>query len=357
MTTIDDIRERLTEIRPPGVRGDVVALGMVQGIDAHNGAVTIHLAPGSMPAPSLNATIADIRRAVGALEGITAVDVRVKTTAQQAQSPMGELGPIPGVRDIVAVSSAKGGVGKSTVAANLALAIQQRGRSVGLLDCDVYGPSMPLMLGISSRPRMDDNKRILPIEKYGLRVMSLGFFLDDSSPVIWRGPLVMGLVRQFLKDVEWGDLDMLIVDLPPGTGDAQLTLVQQVPLAGGVIVTTPQDVALLDVQRGIAMFQEVNTPVLGVVENMSYYVCPKCQRREDVFGSGGGDRIAARFAVPLLGSIPLFSAIRESGDAGKPLVIEQPTHPAAAIFRDIAGQVIDADEAQHAEPTAPRIVG
>ena len=357
MTTVDDIRERLNEIRPVGLRGDVVALGMVHGIDIQNGAVTIHLAPAQMAAGILQATIADIRRAVGALDGVSGVDVRVKPSPQPAQSPSADLGPIPGVRDIIAVSSTKGGVGKSTVAVNLALAMQQCGRSVGLLDSDVYGPSAPLMLGIEGRPRMSDNKRIFPIEKFGLRVMSLGFFLDDSSPVIWRGPMVMGLVRQFLKDVEWGELDVLVVDMPPGTGDAQLTLVQQVPLAGGVVVTTPQDVALLDVERGIAMFQQVNTPVLGVVENMSFYECPKCGTKDDIFGSGGGDRIAERFGVPLLGRIPLIPAIREGGDAGKPVVVDQPSSPAAMMFLDIAGKVIDAIEAGRAETAAPRIVG
>jgi ATP-binding protein involved in chromosome partitioning len=355
--TIDEIRERLTEIRPVGAHGDIVALGMVQGVDVQNGAVVVHLAPGQLAPGILQGTIEEIRRAVGALEGVASVAVRVQRTAQQTQSPYGELGPIPGVRDILAVASTKGGVGKSTVAANLALAMQQRGRAVGLLDCDVYGPSMPLMLGISGRPRMANEQRILPIEKYGLRVMSMGFFLDDSSPVIWRGPMVMGLVRQFLKDVAWGDLDVLVIDLPPGTGDAQLTLVQQVPLAGAVVVTTPQDVALLDVERGIAMFEQVNTPVLGVIENMSYYECPKCGRHDDLFGSSGGDRIAQRFGVPLLGRIPLVPAIREGGDAGKPIVIADPKGSVTATFLAVADQVLDSIEAQRAESAAPRIVG
>lgn len=361
MTTIDDIRERLTEIRPPGFPRDIIALGMVRGVDAQDGAVTIHLEPPAMPASSLNATIADIRRAVAALEGVKEVTVRV----QQAGQPQGasgaaafnELGPLPGVRDIVAVGSAKGGVGKSTVATNLALALSQLGQRVGLLDCDVYGPSLPIMLGISGRPHVAENKRIQPLEKYGLRLMSIGFFLDDDSPVIWRGPLVMGLVRQFLKDVEWGELDVLLIDLPPGTGDAQLTLVQQVPLAGGVVVTTPQDVATLDVQRGIAMFQQVNTPVLGIIENMSYYQCPKCGKREDLFGSGGGERIAAHSGVPLLGQIPLVADVRSAGDAGKPIVIERPDHPVTKLFLEIAGKVLDAVEAERSSTVAPTIVG
>jgi ATP-binding protein involved in chromosome partitioning len=364
MTTIDDIRERLTEIRPPGLTRDVMSLGMIHGIETRPGRVTIELRPGPMAAQSLSATIADIRRAVGALEGIRDVEVRVTAAPAStgaggaaAGSPFADQGPIPGVRDIIAVASTKGGVGKSTVATNLALALGGLQQRVGLLDADVYGPSLPIMLGIGGRPQATDNKRIFPLEKYGLRLMSVGFFLDDSSPVIWRGPLVMGLVRQFLRDVEWGELDVLIVDMPPGTGDAQLTLVQQVPLAGGVVVTTPQDVATLDVQRGIAMFQQVNTPVLGIVENMSYYECPKCGRREEVFGAGGAERIAADFGVPLLGQIPLVPDVRASGDAGRPIVIDRPDHVVSQIFLHIAARVLEAVEAARSAGAPPTIIG
>jgi ATP-binding protein involved in chromosome partitioning len=360
MTTLDEIRERLTEIRPPGFPHDIVALGMVRGIDKQDGLVTIHLQPPAMPPQSLNATVADIRRAVGAMNGVSDVNVRVQQSAPAAATApgsSGELGPLPGVRDIIAVASTKGGVGKSTVAANLALALARMGQRVGLLDADVYGPSVPIMFGISSRPQVAENKRIYPIEKYGVRLMSIGFFLDDSSPVIWRGPLVMGLVRQFLKDVEWGELDILVVDMPPGTGDAQLTLVQQVPLAGGVVVTTPQDVATLDVQRGIAMFQQVNTPVLGIIENMSYYECPQCGKHEDLFGSGGGARLATRFGVPVLGQIPLVQEMRTSGDAGKPIVVDQPDHPVSRLFMQIAGKVLEAIEIERLAAPAPTIIG
>ncbi|MFI5365931.1 MAG: P-loop NTPase [Candidatus Binatia bacterium] len=363
MTTIDEIRERLTEIRAPGFPRDIVALGMVHGIDTRDGAVTIDLQAAPMPPQSLEATIADIRRAVGALDGVGEVTVRVQQAAQAppAAGPgagaFNELGPIPGVRDIIAVASTKGGVGKSTVAANLALALARLGQRVGLLDADVYGPSVPIMFGINERPRTAENKRISPIERYGVRLMSVGFFLDDQSPVIWRGPLVMGLVRQFLKDVDWGTLDVLVVDMPPGTGDAQLTLVQQVPLAGGVVVTTPQDVATLDVQRGIAMFQQVNTPVLGIIENMSYYECPHCGKREDVFGSGGGARIATTFGVPVLGQIPLVQEVRTGGDAGKPIVVEQPDHPVSRLFMHIAGRVREAIEVERLAAPAPTIIG
>lgn len=358
MTTLDDIRERLREIRPPGFPRDVMAAGMVYGIDTQDGKVTIMLEPPAMPAPALSATVADIRRAVGALEGVREVTVEFTPppAARPAAAPDDEIGPLPGVRDIIAVASAKGGVGKSTVAANLALALRQLHQRVGLLDADVYGPSVPIMFGTSGRLRPSQNQRILPLEKYGIKLMSVGFFLDDQSPVIWRGPMVMGLVRQFLRDVEWGDLDVLVVDLPPGTGDAPLTLVQQVPLAGGVVVTTPQEVATLDVQRGIAMFRRVNTPVLGIVENMSYYECPKCGKQEEVFGGGGGAQVAARFGVPLLGRIPLITAVRASGDAGEPIMVAQPEHPASQIFVQIARAALAAVEAERLAAPAPTII-
>jgi len=363
MTTIEDIRERLTEVRAPGFPRNVVEQGMVRGVDLHDGTVTIHLEPPAMPPQSLNATVADIRRAVGALDGVRQVDVRVAQAGRPAGAggpgagAFNELGPLPGVRDIIAVSSTKGGVGKSTVAANLALALSRLGQRVGLLDADVYGPSVPMMLGVSGRPQVDANKRIYPIEAYGLRVMSIGFFLDDTSPVIWRGPLVMGLVRQFLKDVEWGELDILVVDMPPGTGDAQLTLVQQVPVSGGVVVTTPQDVATLDVERGIAMFQQVNTPVIGIVENMSHYECAQCGQRDDVFGSGGAERIAQRYGVPVLGHIPLVLEVRTGGDAGKPIVVAHPEHPVSRAFMDIAEQVLEAVETERLTAAPPTIIG
>jgi ATP-binding protein involved in chromosome partitioning len=365
MTSIDDIRERLTEIRPPGFPRDIIALGMVRGVDAQDGTVIIHFEPPAMPPQSLDATVADIRRAVGALDGVRQVDVRVASghgakmpaAGTAAANPFAELGPLPGVRDIIAVGSTKGGVGKSTVAANLALAFSRLGQRVGLLDADVYGPSLPIMFGVGGRPRVSESKRIFPLEKYGLRLMSIGFFLDDSSPVIWRGPLVMGLVRQFLKDVEWGELDILVVDMPPGTGDAQLTLVQQVPLAGGVMVTTPQDVATLDVQRGIAMFQQVKTPVLGIIENMSDYACPQCGTHDNVFGSGGGERLALQFSVPLLGRIPLVPEVRTGGDEGKPIVVDHPDHPVSQIFAQIAQKVLEAIEVERLAAPPPTIIG
>jgi ATP-binding protein involved in chromosome partitioning len=240
---------------------------------------------------------------------------------------------------VIAVASGKGGVGKSTVAVNLALALKALDNRVGLLDADIYGPSVPLMMGTEAIPRAGQDKKIYPVEKYGISLISMGFFLDDQSPVIWRGPIVMSIVRQFLRDVLWDELDYLIVDLPPGTGDAALTLAQEVPLSGGVIVSTPQDVALLDVQRGIAMFRQVNVPILGVIENMSYYVCPHCGEREEIFGYGGVQKIG----LEVLGEVPIVEEIRTGGDVGKPLVVQYPEHPIAQVFRQIALRVMETD--------------
>jgi ATP-binding protein involved in chromosome partitioning len=350
MSSVDDVRERLTEIRPPGLQRDIVAAGLVREVGLRDGVVTVQFQPGPLPAPIVDATVADIRRAVGALDGVTRVDVQLaRGPAEQ------EMVALPGVGDIIAVASTKGGVGKSTVAVNLACALGRLGQRVGVLDADVYGPSLPTMLGLTGRPRVVEQSKVIPLERYGLRVMSMGFFLDDSSPVIWRGPLVTGLLRQFLKDVQWGELDVLVVDMPPGTGDAQLTIVQQVPLSGAVVVTTPQDVSVIDVERGIAMFNQVNTPVLGVVENMSAYVCPHCGTRDELFGSGGAARLAHEFGVPLLGQIPIIPAIRASGDAGTPIVVDQPDHPASRIYLSIAEQVLARIAAERVP--APRIVG
>jgi ATP-binding protein involved in chromosome partitioning len=350
MIDVADVRERLAEIRPPGLNRDIVAAGLVRDVDLRDGVVTVRLMPGPLPPPIVDGVVADIRRAVGALPGVASVDVQIARGPAET-----EMVALPGIGDIVAVSSTKGGVGKSTVAVNLAAALSQLGQRVGILDADVYGPSLPTMLGLSGRPQVFEQSKVMPMEKFGLRVMSMGFFLDDTSPVIWRGPLVTGLLRQFLKDVQWGELDVLIIDLPPGTGDAQLTVVQQVPLSGGVIVTTPQDVSVIDVERGIAMFNQVNAPVLGVVENMSVYVCPHCGTRDELFGSGGAQRLSREFDVPLLGQIPIVPAIRESGDAGTPLVIAQPEHPASRTYLAIAEQVLDRIAAERVP--APRIIG
>lgn len=251
---------------------------------------------------------------------------------QAAQAP-------PGVKAIIAVASGKGGVGKSTTAVNLALGLRDLGLKVGVLDADIYGPSMPKLLSIRERPQTLGGTRLKPISRYGLTVMSIGFLIEEETPMIWRGPMVMSALTQMLREVEWGELDIMVVDMPPGTGDAQLTMAQQVPLKGAVIVSTPQDLALIDARRGVAMFRRVNVPILGIVENMSYFVCPSCGEHSDIFGHGGAQREAERMGVPFLGEVPLHMTIREKSDAGLPVVATEPDGPHAKIYRDIAAKV------------------
>jgi ATP-binding protein involved in chromosome partitioning len=247
---------------------------------------------------------------------------------------------IPGVDAIIAVASGKGGVGKSTTAVNLALGLRDLGLKVGILDADIYGPSMPKLLAIKEKPETIGGTRLKPIMRYGLTVMSIGFLIDEETPMIWRGPMVMSAITQMLREVEWGKLDIMVVDMPPGTGDAQLTMAQQVPLKGAVIVSTPQDLALIDARRGVAMFKRVNVPVLGVVENMSYFLCPECGTRSDIFSHGGARHEAERLGVPFLGEVPLHMTIREKSDAGLPVVATEPGGPHAKIYRDIAANVL-----------------
>jgi ATP-binding protein involved in chromosome partitioning len=263
---------------------------------------------------------------------------------------------IPGVDAIIAVASGKGGVGKSTTAVNLALGLRDLGMKVGVLDADIYGPSLPKLLAIKEKPQTIGGTRLKPIERYGLTVMSIGFLIDEETPMIWRGPMVMSAITQMLREVEWGKLDIMVVDMPPGTGDAQLTMAQQVPLKGAVIVSTPQDLALIDARRGIAMFKRVNVPVLGIVENMSTFICPNCGTRHDIFGHGGARREAERLGVPFLGEVPLEMSIRETSDAGLPIVATQPDSPHAAAYRAIAANVRDQLGAGGPSKAAPKIV-
>ncbi len=270
----------------------------------------------------------------------------------QAQGPSG----VPGVTSIIAVASGKGGVGKSTTAVNLALGLRDLGMKVGILDADIYGPSLPKLLAIREKPETIGGTRLKPIERYGLTVMSIGFLIEEETPMIWRGPMVMSALTQMLREVEWGMLDVMVVDMPPGTGDAQLTMAQQVPLKGAVIVSTPQDLALIDARRGIAMFKRVNVPVLGIVENMSMFICPKCGTRSDIFGHGGAHHEAERLGVPFLGEVPLEMSIRETSDAGLPIVATQPDSASAAAYRAIAAKVRDQLGASGPSRTAPKIV-
>ena len=336
--TPQELLEALKQVKYPGFSRDIVAFGVVKDIAVGGAAVTVELAPSTGNAE----VIENIRRGViEALRPLVQLPVEISIQQPAAPKSVSNAKPeIPGVRHVIAVASGKGGVGKSTVSVNLATALAQIGQRVGVMDADVYGPSIPLMLGISDKPKSTEDKRLIPVTKYDMRVMSMGFLIPDGHAVIWRGPMIDKLLTEFITKVEWGELDVLVVDLPPGTGDAQLTIMQKVPLAGGVIVTTPQDVALLDVRRGIKMFEEVGVPVLGVVENMSYLVCRSCGHKAHVFDHGGGAKIAEQFNLPLLGEVPLVRDIVAGGDAGTPLVIAQPGHPQSQTFLEIAQQVL-----------------
>jgi ATP-binding protein involved in chromosome partitioning len=260
---------------------------------------------------------------------------------QGAASPMARQAEIPGVAAVIAVASGKGGVGKSTTALNLALGLRDQGLRVGLLDADIYGPSVPRLTGIREKPQLNDEKKMIPLQRFGLAIMSIGFLVEEDTAMIWRGPMVMSAITQMLRDVVWGTLDVLVVDMPPGTGDAQLTLAQNVPLKGAIIVSTPQDLSLIDARRGLAMFKKVNVPVLGIVENMSYFQCPHCGTRSDIFGHGGARHEAERLGVPFLGEIPLHMSIRVTSDSGTPVVVSEPDGPHAAIYRAIGAKVRD----------------
>src|SRR6476661_5798592 len=281
----------------------------------------------------------------------------VATQPQRAAHPADKVQPgIPGVDAVIAVASGKGGVGKSTTAVNLALGLRDLGLKVGMLDADIYGPSLPKLLAIKEKPQTIGGTRLKPIERYGLTVMSIGFLIDEDTPMIWRGPMVMSALTQMLREVEWGTLDVMVVDMPPGTGDAQLTMAQQVPLKGAVIVSTPQDLALIDARRGVSMFKRVNVPVLGVVENMSYFLCPSCGTRSDIFAHGGAQKEAERLGVPFLGEVPLHMTIREKSDAGLPVVATAPDSEHARIYRDIASKVLAQLKGGAGGKAAPKIV-
>jgi len=335
----ESIREALKVVKYPGFSRDIVSFGLVREISINGSDVEVQL----VISTTENAVAKTIRdEATQALKGLVGAGrLNVKVDVQAPAAPTGNVGParIEGVRHIIAVGSGKGGVGKSTVAANLALALTQSGARTGLCDCDIYGPSVAIMFGGSERPTADDENRIIPIERYGVSLMSMGFLLDDGSPAVLRGPMVTRYTQQFLRQVAWGNLDYLILDLPPGTGDIQLTIVQTVALSGAVIVTTPQEVALIDARKASAMFAKTNVPVLGIVENMSYFLCPGDGKRYDIFGTGGGAREAARLEVPLLGEVPIEPLVREAGDTGRPAVAAHPESAAAGVFESIAQKV------------------
>jgi len=341
MPTPETITDALKSVKYPGYSRDIVSFGLVKNVTANNGAVSITLQLGAANADVAQQLKADCERVLKTLPEVKLVHVEVKmpaaAQAPAAQSPWANQNKIPGLHRIVAVASGKGGVGKSTCSVNLACALQQLGSRVGLLDCDIYGPSIPLMMGIRQRPTISEKEKMVPPSNYGVKLMSMGFLLEGDSPVIWRGPMIMKTIQQFFHAVEWGELDYLLVDLPPGTGDAQLSLCQTVPLDGGVIVTTPQEASLGVVRKGIGMFEKVNVPILGIIENMSYFTTPAGERVE-IFGYGGGRAEAERRKIPFLGEIPIYTEIRLGGDQGIPAVIASPgAAPAQAFIRIAEG--------------------
>jgi ATP-binding protein involved in chromosome partitioning len=338
----EQIRDALKAVKYPGFTRDIVSFGLVKSVHVDDGEIKVQLALATND-PNIPATIKnDAESILLKIPGVQRAKVLIDIQAPPAGAGTGITAMhIPGIKHVIAIASGKGGVGKSTVAANLAVALEQTEARVGLCDCDIYGPSISLMFGTRERPMASEENKIVPIEQYNLKLMSMGFLLDDTSPAILRGPMVTRYTQQFLRHVEWGELDYLVLDLPPGTGDIQLTIVQTVALSGAIIVTTPQEVALIDARKAATMFDKVNVPVLGLIENMSYFLCPGDGKRYDIFGSGGGEREAKRLRVPLLGQIPIDIATREAGDRGMPIVAEDPQSPVAAEFRKIAGRIRD----------------
>ncbi|HET7435937.1 MAG TPA: Mrp/NBP35 family ATP-binding protein [Thermoanaerobaculia bacterium] len=349
MPSQEQILDALKKVRFPGLSRDIVSFGFVRDIRVEGGTVwfTVQFQTEN---PAVGAQIGrDAEAAVRTVEGVTDVNVHLEITSRGGQPssglPQGGQAPAPrvleGVKYKIAVASGKGGVGKSTVSTNLALALRALGYTVGLLDADIYGPSQQMMLGITGKPQIDEiDEKILPMENHGVKTMSLGLITSPDEPVIWRGPMVMKALDQFLNDVKWGTLDFMIIDLPPGTGDAQLTLTQKAGLTGAVVVTTPQDVALIDARKGLAMFRKVNVPVLGIVENMSYFICRHCGEREEIFGHGGGKKTAEMLGVPFLGEVPIDPRVVVGGDTGAPIVATDPDSPASLALREVARQVV-----------------
>ena len=331
----DRIEAALKAWTEPHFGLDLVTAGAVRSLEVDSGRVSLEVDLGFPLGAYREALAAELRRLLQAVPGVERAEVRVEGTVL-SHAVQRNLTPMAGVKNVIAVASGKGGVGKSTVAVNLALALAADGAAVGILDADIYGPSQPRMLGLTGRPSSKDGKHIEPLTAYGVKCMSIGFLIDAETPMVWRGPMVTQALVQLIRDTLWGELDYLIVDMPPGTGDIQLTLSQQVPVSGAVIVTTPQEIALLDARKGLKMFEKVEVKVLGVVENMSTHVCSHCGHEEHIFGAGGGESLAAQYHVPFLGSLPLELRIREQTDAGRPTVVAEPESTVAARYRDIA---------------------
>lgn len=372
--TKEQVLDRLKGVSHQAIGGDIVSQGLVSDVFVADGKVFFSITVPAQLAQKLEPLRLDAEKAVKAMDGVrgamvaltaekkpgdksaapSPVQPRQPAPAQPAENKPG----VPGVNAIIAVASGKGGVGKSTTSVNLALGLQAIGLRVGLLDADIYGPSIPRLLNIKGQPQQADGRMLKPMEAYGLKVMSMGFLVGEETPMIWRGPMVVSALTQMLREVEWGQLDVIVVDMPPGTGDAQLTLAQRVPLAGAVIVSTPQDLALIDARKGINMFKKVDVPLLGIVENMSYFLCPSCGERADIFGHGGARDEAQKIGVPFLGAVPLHMEIRENSDAGTPIVASAPEGAHAAIYKDMAAAAwknVQAGEKAR-EAAAPSIV-
>ncbi|HYA72842.1 MAG TPA: Mrp/NBP35 family ATP-binding protein [Roseiarcus sp.] len=369
MLAKDDILAALAAVPGPDGKTPLPRSGAIDGVTVHDGKVFVAIKINPAHAKAMEVMRAEAEAKIKALPGV--VSALVTLTAQSegpaAPPPAGQAAhrprppdarPIPGIDKIIAVASGKGGVGKSTTACNLALGLARLGLKVGVLDADVFGPSMPRLFGITEKPDLaPDGQKLKPLEKYGVKVMSIGFLVEEGAAIVWRGPMVMSALTQFLREVDWGELDVLVVDMPPGTGDAQLTMAQNVPLSGAVIVSTPQDLSLIDARRGIAMFKQVHVPLLGLVENMSYFVCPHCGGRTDIFAHGGARHEAEAHGAPFLGEIPLDLTIRETSDGGAPIVASAPGSAQAAAYIALAGRVRDALFAgERTEKAPPRIV-
>jgi ATP-binding protein involved in chromosome partitioning len=355
--TLETVREALSSVIDPNTGKDFVATKSAKNIKIDGANVSLDIELGYPAKSQIEPLRAAVMASLSALPGVGQVsaNVYIKIVAHAAQ---GGVKLLPNVRNIIAVASGKGGVGKSTTAANLALALAAEGANVGLLDADIYGPSQPLMMGVSGKPDSKDGKTMEPLEAHGLQIASIGFMIDPDQPMVWRGPMVTQALQQLLELTNWRDLDYLVVDMPPGTGDIQLTLSQKVPVTGAVIVTTPQDIALLDARKGLKMFEKVGIPILGIIENMSVHVCSQCGHAEAIFGEGGGAKMCADFGVPFLGALPLTMSIREQADSGRPTVVADPDGPVAQIYQQIARKlaVAVADKAKDLSGKFPTIV-
>src|SRR5262247_1078366 len=321
----------LRVVNDPDLRRDIVSLGFVKDLSLKDGNVSFTIELTTPACPVKDQLREQATAAVRALPGVSAVEVRMTANVRSVSAPEMGRPPLPGVKNVIAVGAGKGGVGKTTVSVNLALALAKAGGRVGMIDGDIYGPNVPIMLGMKTQLTTDGQK-ILPAEKYGLQVISMGFMTGDDAPIIWRGPMLHGALQQFFREVRWVDLDYLVIDMPPGTGDVALSLSQSVPVAGAIVVTTPQKVSLADSRRAVAMYKKLNIPPLGIIENMSHFVCPNCRHESDIFGKRGGEKMAEELGVPFLGGIPIYQPIREGGDTGVPLLISEPDSPAAHAF-------------------------